>query len=241
MIFHPAQYPDGDWDREGEDFEDAWFAAADGTRLHGWFLSHPARREVVLFCHGNAGNITNLAEALRLFNQRHGLAVMAFDYRGFGRSEGKPTEEGILQDARAARAWLARRTGVAESDIILMGRSLGGAVAVDLAAKDGARGLILESTFTSLPAVASYQIPLLPAGLLMSMRLDSLSKIAQYNGPLLCSHGDADTLIPLEQGRELFEAAPGPKRFITICGGGHNNPQSDECRQALDEFLELLE
>jgi hypothetical protein len=240
LLYQPAHYPRGDWQPEGLAVEDAWFESADGTRLHGWFVAHPHSRAVVLFLHGNAGNVSHRAETLRILNQRHSLAVFAPDYRGFGRSEGKPNEKGILADARAARAWLAARTGVHESDIVLMGRSLGGAVAVDLAAKDCARGLVLASTFTSLPNVAAKHFGWASPRLNMTQRLDSLSKIPNYGGILLVSHGDADRTIPFSHGAALFEAAPGPKKFVTIRGGDHNDPQSEEYRHALDEFLAAL-
>jgi fermentation-respiration switch protein FrsA (DUF1100 family) len=203
-------------------------------------LGHPKPRAVALFCHGNAGNIVSRGELLWILNQRHGLAVMTFDYRGYGKSEGKPSERGILQDARAARTWLASRAGVAEADIVLMGRSLGGAVAVDLAARDGARGLVLASTFSSLPAVAAHHVPWALPSLNMTQRLNSAKKIRDYFGPLLQSHGDADELIPIELGRKLFDAAPGPKRFIVLPGAGHNDPQTEEYRLALDEFIASL-
>jgi hypothetical protein len=218
-------------------FEDARFTAEDGTRLHGWFVPHSHPRAVVLFAHGNAGNISHRAETLRILNQRHGLAVMAFDYRGYGRSEGDPNEQGLLQDARAARQWLAERTGVSEREIVLMGRSLGGGVMVDLAAEDGARGLVLASTFTSLPDVACHHVKWIPARALMKNRFDSLSKLSRYRGPLLQSHGDADEIIPYELGRTLFDSAVGRKRFLTIPGGTHNSPLSEEYRRAFDEFI----
>lgn len=240
MIFHPATFPQGNWEPRGLAYEDAWFHAEDGTRLHGWFVPHPNARAVVLFMHGNAGNISDRAHTLNVLNERHRLSVLAFDYRGYGRSEGKPSERGILEDARAARTWLARRTGVTEQDIVLMGRSLGGGVAVDLAAKDGARGLVLASTFTSLPDVGAHHFRWLPTHVFMSLRLDSLAKIKQYHGPLLQSHGDADQVIPYELGTRLFEAAPGRKRFVSIANGRHNNPQTEEYRIALDEFLATL-
>src|SRR5439155_17149604 len=125
-------------------FEDAWFEADDGTRLHGWFAEAKNPRAVVLHTHGNAGNVTHRAPLLELFRERLRASILVFDYRGYGRSEGTPDEKGILADARAARRWLAKRAGVAESDVVLHGTSLGGGVAVDLAARDGARGLVLE-------------------------------------------------------------------------------------------------
>lgn len=240
MIFAPVKYPAGNWNPQQLVYEDAHFTTADGTKLHGWFVPCENPRAVALFMHGNAGNITPLAESLYLLAERHRVAVMTFDYRGFGRSEGTPSENGILQDARAARAWLAERTGVAERDIVLMGRSLGGGVAVDLAAKDGARGLVLASTFTSIPTVGRHHYPWIPTKLLMSYRLDSLAKIKNYHGPLLQSHGDADQTIPFADGQKLFAAAPGPKRFVVIPGADHNDPQNEEYREAFEEFIASL-
>lgn len=237
LVFAPTRYPTGNWQPRDLPFEDVWFTADDGTKLHGWHLPHPNPQAVVLFAHGNAGNLSDRAELLRMLHDRCDLAVMVFDYRGYGRSEGSPDEQGILQDARAARAWLARREGTAQTNIVLMGRSLGGAVAIDLAAQDGARALIVESTFTSLPEVANEHMPWMAPKLLMRNRLDSLAKIHDYHGPLLVSHGDRDRVIPFKHGQRLFAAANEPKRFITIPGGRHNDPQTPEYYDALDAFL----
>ena len=238
FIYFPSRWPDGEWSPPGLDFEDAWFTSADGTRLHGWYIAHPNPRAVVLFCHGNAGNITHRAYAAEILNRTVGVSLLLFDYRGYGRSEGTPNEPGILADARAARAWLARRAGVAESDIVLMGRSVGGAVAVDLAARDGARALVLESTFTSIRDVAAYHYPWLPVRSLLRTRFDSLAEIASYHGPLLQSHGDADTIIPYALGRRLFDAANEPKEFITIPRGDHNDLLDRTYYDKLTAFLE---
>jgi len=240
LVFAPSRYPAGDWQPPGLAFEDAWFTAADGTRLHGWYVPHARPRAVVLYCHGNGGNVALWSDALRILHDRLSVSAMGFDYRGYGRSEGTPSEAGVLADARAARAWLARRSGVAEPQIVLMGRSLGGAVAVDLAADDGTRGLILESTFTSMPEVARAAMPWLPARMLMQTKFDSRAKISGYHGPLLQSHGTADRLIPFAMGRRLFEAANEPKQFIAIPGGDHNDPQTDEYYAALSDFLDRL-
>lgn len=240
MVFQPARYPDGDWQPADLSQEDAWFAVEDGTRLHGWFVEAAHPRAVALFCHGNAGNVTTRAQSLQILRDRHGLSVLCFDYRGYGRSEGKPSEDGLIMDARAARKWLSQRTGVAESDILLMGRSLGGGVAVQLAADDGARGLVLASTFTSLPDVGAEHMPWMSPRLVMRNRFNSLDALPRYHGPVLISHGDADEIIPWEQGRTLFDACSGPRQFITIPGGRHNDPQSEEYRQALDTFIASL-
>jgi uncharacterized protein len=156
LVFRPVTFPDGRWSPADLRFEEVEFASADGTALHGWFLPHAAPRAVVLYLHGNGGNLTFDYEVGRMLQQDMRTAAMLFDYRGFGRSQGSPSEAGALADARAARAWLARRAGVEERDVVLFGRSLGGGLATDLAARDGARGLVLESTFTSLPDVAGW-------------------------------------------------------------------------------------
>jgi uncharacterized protein len=240
MVFQPSHYPEGDWQPAGLKFEDAWFASADGTRLHGWYVPHEQARATVLYCHGNGGNVASWADAARLLHDRVGVSVMLFDYRGYGRSEGKPSEAGVLADARAARAWLAKREGIAQNQIVLMGRSMGGGVAVDLAATDGARALVLESTFTSMPDVAQTMFPLLPARLLMQTKFDSVKKIANYHGPLLESHGTADRLIPYSIGCRLFDAANQPKQFVPIPGGDHNDPQTEAYYQALSRFFDTI-
>jgi len=238
FVYHPTRYPEGDWRPEQVGAEDAYFQADDGTRLHGWFVEHPRPRAVVLIAHGNAGNLSDRWPLLELMRNRLGVSAMIFDYRGFGRSEGTPSERGVLADARAARRWLAHRTGVSESQIVLYGQSLGGGVMVDLAARDGARALVLESTFTSLPDVASKQVPWLPVGWLMTNRYDSLAKIARYHGPLLQAHGDADRLIAIDDARDLYEAAPtNRKRFVTIPGAGHNWAPTRQYVEELDRFL----
>jgi uncharacterized protein len=237
LIFYPSPYPEGNWHPSRLQFEDAFFQAADGTRLHGWYVPHRQSRGLVLFCHGNAGNVTHRDEILRRLHDMTGVAVFIFDYRGYGRSQGKPNEQGVLSDARAARAWLAGREKVAEDRLIVMGESLGGAVAVDLAAEKGARGLILESTFSSLADVGAHHFPWLPVRMLVQTRLDSLSKIKNYRGPLLQSHGDRDATVPYRLGLRLFDAANEPKQFITFPGGDHNDLRDRPYYEKLGEFV----
>ncbi len=239
LIYFPAKYPEGVWNPPGLEFEDAWFTASDGTRLHGWYVPSANPRAVILFAHGNAGNLSHRYELLQELSKL-GISTMIFDYRGYGRSEGSPSEAGILDDARAARHWLAQRAGVREADIVLMGESLGGGVMVDLAARDGARGLILENTFTSLPEVAAYHYPWLPVRMLMQTQLNSAAKIHNYHGPLLQIHGDADTIIPFAIGQQLFAAANEPKELVVIAGGDHNDPRTPQHFEAIDQFLNRL-
>jgi hypothetical protein len=195
---------------------------------------------VILFNHGNGRNITTRRHVIELYRDRMNATVLVYDYRGYGRSDGRPTEAGVLVDARAARRWLATRAGVREGDVVIAGHSLGGGVAVDLAAADGARGLILEGTFTNLPDVAAGHVPLLPVRAVMQARLNSVGKIPAYRGPLLQVHGDADTIVPYALGRRLFAAANEPKQFVTVPGGGHMHLYTPEYVAALDGFLTML-
>lgn len=236
LVFWPSTYPNGNWTPE-PDTEDVWFPSTDGTRLHGWYAEAKQPRAVVLFAHGNAGNITDVRHYLRLLRDQLNVSILIFDYRGYGRSGGSPTEAGILDDARAARLWLAKRVVIPESDIVLVGHSLGGGVVVDLAARDGARGLVLINTFTTLPDAAVTHVPLRP---LMQMRFDSIAKIPKYHGPLLQTHGDADRVIPFEIGCRLFDAANEPKEFVPVHGGDHNDPPTPDFVKALDRFFDSL-
>ena len=240
LIFFPAKYPIGQWRPYGLEPEDAWFRAADGTELHGWYLPHQKPRGFVLFCHGNAGNITHRDHVLRQLHDAVGVSVLIFDYRGYGRSRGSPGEAGVLADARAAQQWLVRRGGVKPSEIILMGESLGCAVAVDLAVDGGARALVLQNGFSSLPDVAALHYPWLPVRWLLRTRLDAAGQIGRYQGPLFQSHGDADTIVPHRFGRRLFEAANEPKQLLTLPGHDHNDLHGPEYYARLREFIEHL-
>jgi fermentation-respiration switch protein FrsA (DUF1100 family) len=240
FIFFPSVYPDGDWQPEGLAFEDANFEADDGARLHGWYVPAANPKAVVLFAHGNAGNLTHRVDIIDALANALGASVLAFDYRGYGRSEGHPSEQGILADARAARRWLARRSGTSESQIVLMGESIGGAVMVDLAAHDGARALVLENTFSSLADVGAYHYPWLPVRLVMRSKFDSARKIRDYHGPLLMFHGDSDRIIPVQLGQRLFDAANEPKRLVVIPFGDHNDPRTRTAYEELGRFLSEL-
>ncbi len=242
FIFVPAKYPADAWKPPGLEVEDAWFKTADGLQLHGWYAEHPDPRAVILFSHGNAGNVTNRAGILASLVGEVGASVLVYDYRGYGRSEGKPNEPGLYADARAARAWLAERAGVPAGDIVLMGESLGTAVAVELAAADGCRALVLDSALTSAPDMAALVFPWIPARLLLRTRLDSISKIGRYSGPLFQAHGTRDTIVPFEQGKRLFDAASsaGPKQFLKMPGVEHNDSRPPYYYEALRDFLDQL-
>jgi fermentation-respiration switch protein FrsA (DUF1100 family) len=236
------RYPGGDWDaakRYG--LSDVWFESVDGTKLHGWLAEHERPRGALLFCHGNAGNVTHRADVVDLLRGRLGMTVFVFDYRGYGRSEGIPDEHGVVTDAEAARAWLAGLAGVAPAEIVLLGRSLGGAVATRLATEGGARALVLESTFTSAADMGAAIYPFFPVRLLMRNRFETLGRIGGWDGPLLVSHGTHDEIIPFDHGRQLFEAAGTQvKEFVPVQGGTHNVLPPPEYYDALAVFLERV-
>ena len=238
LIFLPLRYPDGEWDAIPPGIEDVEFRASDGTRLHGWYAAHPDPLAVVLYAHGNAGNVTHRAADVLTVRDGLGCSVFVFDYRGYGKSEGEPDEDGVLLDGRAARARLAELAGVAPEQIVLFGRSLGTAVAVDLAADGGARGLVLYSGFSSLPDVAARHYPWLPVRWLMRTRFDSRERIADYHGPLLQGHSESDEVIPIDSGKRLFAAAPTEqKRWYDLNNAGHNDPIPNGFYRAFREFL----
>jgi uncharacterized protein len=231
----------GDWEPRGLEFEDVHFAASDGVKLHGWYFDHPEPRAHVVYCHGNGIDVSHLGMEMRALSRMQDIAIFAFDYRGYGRSEGRPSEAGLYRDAAAAQQWLAQRAGLAPEDVVLMGRSLGGAVAVDTAVAHGARALILERTFPSVPDVAAGIYWWLPVRWIMRNRFEAVKKIPQYKGPLLQSHGTADTIVPFAQGKRLFEAAGSShKRFVVLHNTEHNDPDPDEYWGALYEFLSSL-
>ncbi len=240
LIFFPDRYPAGIWQPEGLVYEDAEFTASDGVRLHGWYVPCDNSRATVLYAHGNAGNLSHRVDMLRVLHDMADVSVLIFDYRGYGKSDGQPNEPGLYDDARAARRWLAERESIDQQAIVLMGRSLGGGVVVELAAEDGARALVLESTFTSVPDVAVGHYPMLPVRQLLRTQIDSRAKIGRYRGPLLMSHGTADTIVPYHLGQELFDAANEPKQFFDIADGDHNDPQPVSYYATLVRFLDGL-
>jgi fermentation-respiration switch protein FrsA (DUF1100 family) len=237
LVYQPSGPAKANFETPNLAREDVYFTSADGVKLHGWYCPAKTPRGVVLFAHGNGGNLSSRWERYRLLANRLELTVLAFDYRGYGQSEGKPSEAGVMADARAARAFLATKAHVAESEIILYGQSLGGAVMVELAATDGAKALILESTFTSLADVANFKFPLTPPGKILRNEFNSLAKIDQYRGPLLIVHGDADRIVPIEQAQRLYAAANEPKSFVKVEKGPHNWTPTLDVILGIDQFL----
>ncbi len=201
-------------------YEPVSLTTSDQVELDGWFLPAAASRGVILFCHGNAGNISHRFDSLLIFNQL-GFSTLIFDYRGYGRSQGRPSEAGTYHDAEAAWRYLVEERGVEPDHIILFGRSLGAAVAARLATVHRAGGLILESCFTSVPDMAAHLYPLLPVRLLSRLRYNVLDSLAQVSCPLLVVHSRDDEIIPFSHGQRLFAAGRPPRTFLEL-KGGHN-------------------
>ena len=229
----------GDWNPTGLGHEDVWFESADGTKLHGWFVPHSDAKRAVLYCHGNGEHVAFNADLAARLRDSLQASVFLFDYRGYGRSAGRPSEAGCIADGRAAQRWLAERMDIQTNNVILMGRSLGAAVAVALAAEEGAAALILECGFPAMTDVAALHHPWLPVRWAMDNRYDCLSRIAHFQGPVLQSHGTADEIIPVALGRQLFDAAPSTKkRWIDFAALGHNSPWPSSYYDELAAFLD---
>lgn len=243
LLVYPAPAKSkGDWDPKWIEQEDVWFESADGTLLHGWFVPHPKPKQVILYSHGNSEHVGNQVNLLLRLQSMLDATVLVYDYRGYGKSKGRPTEQGLVADGLAAHKWLLARTGASADDVLVMGRSLGGGVSVAVAAERGAKALILDATFPRMVDAASYHYPWLPVKTLMLDRYDSLSRIEAYEGPLFQSHRTTDEVVPVKLARKLAERAPtATKQFFEIPYGTHNEPLPPEYYTALEGFLELVE
>jgi len=201
-------------------YTDVTLETSDRVTINAWWVPAQRPRATVLFCHGNGGNISCYLETLKIFN-RLGLSALIFDYRGYGRSAGKPSELGTYLDAEAAWDYLTQERKIAPGQIIIWGRSLGGAIAARTAARHPPSLLILESAFTSLPEVAHAHIAWLPAWVFARYRYETEHFLAQVTVPTMVIHSPEDEIIPFAHGRKLFETLEGPKAFLEI-KGSHN-------------------
>lgn len=226
----------------GMPYEDVHFEAGDGVALHGWYVPAGEGARTLLFFHGNGGNISGRLETIALFHSL-GLNVFIIDYRGYGRSEGTPSEEGTYRDAEAAWQHLTGDRGTSADSIVVMGRSLGGAIAAWLAGRKKPRGLILESTFSSGVELAREAYPFFPVSIMLKHRYPTSDYISDLRIPKLFAHSKEDDVVPYGLGRKLYESAPPPKSFLEM-RGYHNNAflvTGDSYREALREFLSGLE
>lgn len=220
LIYAPARGYDQSPADTGLAFDDLRLTTTDGVSIVAWYVPHDQARGTVLFCHGNAGNIADLLYPLKLLHDMR-LGVLLLDYRGFGLSDGKPTEQGTYADAEAAWQYLTADRGEPPERIVIMGRSLGGAIAIELAGRHTPAALVVESTFTSIVDIGRRMLPILPVRWMVRYKYESIDKVDRITCPKLFFHARNDTLIPLSNGRRLFAAAAEPKRFIET-PGAHN-------------------
>jgi fermentation-respiration switch protein FrsA (DUF1100 family) len=238
-VYYPAKYPDGRWALQSQlGAEEVWLSTSDAVRVYGWFVRDAGAR-VTIFFHGNAGNITGREPHFREIRAA-GSSVLMIDYRGYGKSEGRPTEAGLYRDAAAAYDW-AREKGYPPNRIIIHGESLGAAVAVQLASTRPCAGVVLEAPFTSAKEVAATILPVL--GPMLIWGFDSRSRIGKVGAPVLFIQGDRDEVIPPRLGQALFAAARDPKSFWVVTGAGHNDLveiAGSEYREGLASFYSEL-
>ena len=206
----------------GLPFEEVTFTTEDNVDLHGWFVPASSPMTLVWF-HGNAGNIGHRVENLKLLHEQLGISIFLFDYRGYGKSQGSPSEEGLYRDADAALRYVMARPDVQLERLVYFGRSLGAAVAVDLATKHAPCGLILEGPFPSVPFMARHAYPFIPVWPFLHSQFNAETKLRNVSSPLLVLYAERDGIVPLEGARRVLEAAAGPKTFHIVPGADHNN------------------
>ncbi|MFC1991587.1 alpha/beta hydrolase [Chloroflexota bacterium] len=237
-VYYPERTITSDPGDIGLPFENVSFKTADGLALSGWFIPYEGARGVILFCHGNAGNICHRLDSIQVFH-RLGLSVFIFDYRGYGQSEGKPSESGTYRDVEAAWQYLVEEQKLHPGKIIIFGRSLGGAIAAWQARNHKPGALILESAFISVPDLATKIYPYLPVKLLSRFKYDTEGYIEGINCPVLIVHSPDDEMMPYKHGQRLFEVANNPKEFLEITGS-HNEGfiiSGKHYEEGLDAFI----
>jgi fermentation-respiration switch protein FrsA (DUF1100 family) len=232
----------GDWRPRWLRPQNVWFRSLDDTKLHGWYVPLADAKRLVVYCHGNGEHVADQANLVFRLQSHLAATIFVFDYRGYGRSRGKPAERGCIADGIAAQRWLAEREGVETADVTVIGRSIGGGVAVAMAAEQGARALVLENTFSKMTDAAAALYPWLPVRLVMKNRYNSLRRIKDFHGPLFQCHGTADEIVPFKLGKRLHEAAPSRvKQFYEVANGGHNDTPPPAYYAALRQFLDNVD
>jgi fermentation-respiration switch protein FrsA (DUF1100 family) len=235
-----------DWEPPPPDLhiEDVELTSATATPIHAWWMTPPGWRPAdgsLLYSHGNAGNLSHRGEGLRRWRDLMGLAVLIYDYPGYGRSGGRPTEAGCYAAADAAYVWLTDVQKVPSERILLYGGSLGGAVASELASRRPHRALVLVSAFSSLADMARLVLPWLPAGWFVRRRFNNLARLPACHRPVFIAHGTADRVVPFSQGERLFAVANEPKQFFPMPGYDHNHTPPPAFYEALLQFLTRAE
>lgn len=241
LLYHPVRAAQEWYQPPGMKVEDVTLQTADGVAIHAWWCPCEGATGALLYCHGNAGNLSYRGPAIAEFQREMKESVLIFDYPGYGRSDGEPSEAGCYAAADAAYDWLTQAQHIPADRLLLYGKSLGGGVAVELATRRAHRALILAKTFTSIPDLGQKLFPVLPVRWMVRNRFDNLSKIDQCPQPIFIAHGTTDGLIPFTHGKRLYEAAPEPKFFLPMAGVDHNDPFSTDFYPALRNFLQQAE
>jgi fermentation-respiration switch protein FrsA (DUF1100 family) len=221
--------------------EDVSLTAADGTALHAWWSAPRGwkpEQGALLFCHGNGGNLSGRGRALPAVHKELGLAVLVFDYPGYGKSDGRPSEAGCYAAGEAAFAWLTGHQKIPGAQVVLYGGSLGGGIATELATRHPHRALVLVSAFTSVPDMAERMYRIFPTRWLVRNQFNNRAKLRTVEGPVFVAHSPVDHMIPFDHGKALYDAAPGPKEFFSMEDRGHSDIPSPEGYVALCRFLD---
>jgi fermentation-respiration switch protein FrsA (DUF1100 family) len=241
FVYHPPRFPEGFPPPElyGRQVEEVWLTTLDRVRVNAWYLPNPTSERALLWFHGNAENIGHGLEHLGFYS-RLGVNILAVDYRGYGKSEGSPNEAGVYRDADAAYDYLIQERHIQPQNIFVFGHSLGGAVAIDLAARRECGGLIVQSSITSIRDMARrmFRIPLLEY--IPKSQFNSLAKIRRVRAPILFVHGTRDETVPLSMEQRLFAAAPEPKFFFPVEGAGHNDVVEAGGDSLLERFKSFI-
>jgi fermentation-respiration switch protein FrsA (DUF1100 family) len=237
LIYHPITAAE-DWEEAPDArIRDVMLPLPTGERVHAWWL--PVRRATgaALFSHGNAGNLSHRGPGLARWADELNLSVLIYDYPGYGRSTGRPTERSCHAAAAAAWDWLTRTQGVAPDRVLLRGDSLGAALATALARDHGCRALVLIKAFTSIPDMAQHTFPWLPARYVVRHRYDNLANLPRVRRPVFILHGTADRVVPFGHGERLFATANEPKAFLGHAGADHNDPLPADFFEHLRRFV----
>lgn len=243
FVFQPSPWVDRNWAQlSGLPLEEVWLPIDDTVTIFGWLIDAGPTKPILLWCHGNAGNITHRLENIRQLHQR-GISVFIFDYRGYGRSTGNPTEVGLYQDALASYDYLIHQRRISPERLIIFGRSLGSSVAGEVAIQRLAAGLIVEGSFPSIQAMSDHHYFGLPTGWLLDADFNLAQKIRALHVPLLVIHGELDSIVPMALGRQVFDVAHEPKRWFAVSGAEHNDVPfvgGESYFREIDRFLQRV-
>ncbi len=239
MVYHPT--PSLDLNSPTHPLiKDVYLRTTNGDKVHARWVAHPKARGAILYCHGNAGNLEDRVTQVNKLWSSLEESVLIFDYPGFGKSSGTPSERGCYAAADAAYQWLLEEKNIDPNNVLIIGQSLGGGVATDLASRRTHRALVLIRTFTSLPDVGQHIVPWLPVRWMLYNQFDNMKKIGRCSGPIFIAQADRDKLIPFSHGKKLFGAAHSPKKFHVLEGLGHNNLPTESFYRELKVFIEKV-